>query len=470
MEIADIQPVQLTPQPPSEEELAAKQALEDQLFEQPQGTSLRVLFTTQNSCYYLQPLALNSISKEFFDGAVVANKFNHAKAESLKTHDLFVNRHVDKGKTGDDLLLTSKTQVFKLTDSVAGDCKSHTKITNKFAFPVATTSHERLSYEQKSVSYTVCALFNETLSKSTNLFQKQFEKPASRQTDGKRAHQEISSPKKCRDSSSPKVTNSYNNVRIDNNSYNQKRERQEREKERDGSSGRQHQEPGEQEHDQYKKDKNGPISEISPKEFIDFASSDSLIFSELFQMRVSHFDVLILFIEVLKLAIKGREIERASRMDERRLQLEHMSNLVSNFKQQGKWMLFTSIGSGVLSIASGALPIVGFMKGESLLNTFKPIFRSLEKIEDHNKLFKSLSKITFSMSEMYKSTGQIQNTYSESSRVYDQTMLDIYKTHWEEDTRSMDEIKDQWKNIEQFLYQALQMHHDAIRQLYSYGH
>ena len=75
--------------------------------------------------------------------------------------------------------------------------------------------------------------------------------------------------------------------------------------------------------------------------------------------------------------------------------------------------------------------------------------------------------MTFAMSEMSKSTGQIHNTFAEGNRTFDQHMSDLHKTDWDENTRTMDEIKDSWKGIENFLYQSLQMYHDAIRQLYN---
>lgn len=205
---------------------------------------------------------------------------------------------------------------------------------------------------------------------------------------------------------------------------------------------------------------------IDPEEFIEFANQESKLLSELLNMRVNHFDVLVLFIEVMKLSLKGREEERKSRMVERELQLQHIQNMVDNFKQQGKWMLFSNLGSGVLSIVSGISPIVGHLKGDWILDKLSNITSKFNGMKT-DQFFKGVTKTTFAMSEMYKSTGQIQNTFAESSRTYDQHMAEMRKTDWEEDTRAMDELKDQWKNMENFLHQSLQMYHDAIRQLYS---
>ncbi|MCC5832831.1 MAG: hypothetical protein JJU12_07310 [Chlamydiales bacterium] len=205
---------------------------------------------------------------------------------------------------------------------------------------------------------------------------------------------------------------------------------------------------------------------LNPEEVLAYAADESRLLTELLNMRVNHFDVLVLFIEVMKISLKGREQERKSRMQERELQLQHIQNMVDNFKQQGKWMLFSNLGAGVLAIASGLSPIVGHMKGDWIRDKLGGIFSSLQEMEK-DKFFEGVTKMTFAMSEMYKSTGQIQNTFAESGRTYDQHMAEIRKTDWEEETRTMDELKEMWKNMESFLHQSLQMHHDAIRQLYS---
>lgn len=205
---------------------------------------------------------------------------------------------------------------------------------------------------------------------------------------------------------------------------------------------------------------------MNPKDFFDYAAEESTLLTELFKMRVNHFDVLILFIEVLKLSLKSREQERISRMEERELQLQHIQNIVDNFKQQGKWMLFANLGSGALGIVSGLTPIIGYTSGgDWILDKLKWAFSGLSDMEK-KQFYKSAGQITQQMSKMYESTGNIQQTFSESSRTFDQHMAELRKSDWDEDTRSMEEIKDLWKNIENFLHQTLQMYHDEVGQLY----
>jgi hypothetical protein len=209
-----------------------------------------------------------------------------------------------------------------------------------------------------------------------------------------------------------------------------------------------------------------PIDHFS-KGLSSYAAQESIL-SQLFNMRVSQFDVLILFLEIMKLDIKNSELQELSRREERELQIMHMEKVVQNYKDQGNWQLFASLGSGILSIVSGALPIVGYMKGDWVIEKLKSfsMFSGLEG-QNKDKVFKNFAKIVQGMSEMQRSTGQIQETFYEGHRTFDQHMSDLYKSDWEESTRNLDDIKQNWKSIENFLYQSLQMYHDSVRSLYN---
>ncbi len=257
---------------------------------------------------------------------------------------------------------------------------------------------------------------------------------------------------------------------------NQKLEKKE-DQERDSQKRKQEEEEGFAEGNNQNQQQNGDeetkksknvtkIDESFAKEFNEYAVQDSSL-SEIFKVRVSQFDVLLLFIEIMKLDIKSREQEKLSRRLERELQLAHMQKVVDNYKSQGKWTMFANLGSGVLAIVSGACPIIGHMQGDWILGKLKGFFSSLADVKK-DQFFKGITKMTYAMSEMQKSAGQIYQTFAEGDRTYDQHMSDLHKTDWEENTRSMDEIKDNWKGIENFLYQALQMYHETIRQLYSH--
>lgn len=202
-----------------------------------------------------------------------------------------------------------------------------------------------------------------------------------------------------------------------------------------------------------------------PDEIREYGLQESLL-SQIVGMRVSNFDVLHLFFEILKLAIKDRDSETISRREERLLQLEHMHSVVENYQSQGKWLLTTTIMSGVLGIVSGIAPILGHMKGDWILEKLSGFFTSLKDMEK-DKFFKGIMKITQTMSEIQKGMGQVQQTFAEGSRTRDEQMGRIHETQKDERTRAIEDLKDQWKGIENFLLQMLQMLHDQIRQLYN---
>ncbi len=252
---------------------------------------------------------------------------------------------------------------------------------------------------------------------------------------------------------------------------NEEREQQrhkEREEEEEGFAGGQqgHSQQDEEapEREKYKAEK---IDETRFRHVASYAGEESIL-SEIFKMRISQFDVLILFIEILKIEIKSREQERIERRQERELQIQHMQKVVENFKEQASSGTKTGIGAGVLGIASGLLPIIGHIGGDWIIKNFGSFpFFSMLRDGKKEMVFKNLAKICGSLSEMQKGYGEIHSRHSEGSRTYDQHMSDIYRTDWEERTRSIDEIKDSWKGIENFLYQTLQMQHETIRQLYN---
>lgn len=200
------------------------------------------------------------------------------------------------------------------------------------------------------------------------------------------------------------------------------------------------------------------------KQFLQYALQTSIL-SQIFDMRISNLDVLILFIEVMKLALKSRQQQHLFRNEERLLQLSHMKEIVASYKDQANSLLFSGLASGLLAVFSGVAPIFGCIKGEWTLIHLSKIFSSLKDMESE-KFFENVSKITLATSEMAKATGQIQTAFNEGHRTYDDYYKESYKIDADDRSRAIEEIKDNWRSLESFLYQCLQMQHDTIKQLY----
>ncbi len=200
-------------------------------------------------------------------------------------------------------------------------------------------------------------------------------------------------------------------------------------------------------------------------QFVQFSAQESIL-SQLFERRISHFDVLTLCIEIMKITLKNRESEVISRREERLLQLEQMEEVVKNFKNQSKLLLGTSLGTGILSIFSGFTPILGHMKGDFIQDKLSMLVSSFKDMEKQ-KFFKALGKMTQSMAQMSNSTGDINIKFSEGDRTRAEQMTRIHNENREDLTRKLEDTKDMWKNFENFLLQILQTDHEVARQLYN---
>ena len=199
-------------------------------------------------------------------------------------------------------------------------------------------------------------------------------------------------------------------------------------------------------------------------ELIEYGKQESSL-SALVGRRVSQFDIFLLFIEILKLFIKSREQERISRKIERELQIEHIEKVVSNFKSNGKALFGAYVGAGVLGIFSAAMPLAGHAWGEPMKNMFSHLMPSVQTMKTP-KFVKSMTDMTFAMSQMQRYYGEIQNTFSQGNRRLHQHKSDLYKTDGDEDTRSIEAILEAWRSLEKFIYDMLQRNHETTRQLY----
>lgn len=260
-----------------------------------------------------------------------------------------------------------------------------------------------------------------------------------------------------------KLTTGHNNATKENDKTDDREQKHKKKDQEEGFAEDQKDGNKDQNREQ-ENDKAVKAEGIDPQEFLEYASQESII-SQFFDVRVSQLDVFALFIEVLKLSLKGKEQERIGRRQERELQILHMENVCENYKNQGKNLLMSNVGAGVMAIFSGACPIAGSLWGDGIRDAIGNVFGKSDL--SNRDFFRSASKLTYAMSEMGKAQGQIRNTFAEGNRTYDQHKTELHKADSDESTRSMEELKDHWKNIEQFLYQQLQMQHEAARQLYN---
>lgn len=212
-----------------------------------------------------------------------------------------------------------------------------------------------------------------------------------------------------------------------------------------------------------------PSTSLTPKEeeeYQAYLQSECTSTSQILGFSVSHYDVLLLFFELLKIGITEKEQEKISRRQERDFQCEHMKNVVENFKTQSSFALMTGVGAGIIGIGGSLLPIIGHMKGQSIIDTFSGWFTSL-KDANPKKVFDSLARTARSMEKLQGATSEIHRAYSESGRTYDQHLSDLARTDGEECTRTLDDMKQNDREIINFINQLLQEKQEETRSLYS---
>ena len=207
-----------------------------------------------------------------------------------------------------------------------------------------------------------------------------------------------------------------------------------------------------------------PPARSDYESFLRIMMQDSEL-SDFFGVRVSHFDVMTLFIELMKLEVNDNHEERVSRLEERRYQITWMEGVVKQYKSQAKFLLFAGVGAGVLGVLSGALPIIGHVGGDFMLSKLSMVYQGFNGMK-RAKVFDNISKMCFSMSEMNKAMGQVQSSFCEGERSWAEHKSSLHRTDGEESTRSIEERTREFKTWSDILAQLLRMEQDLVKQLY----
>jgi hypothetical protein len=189
--------------------------------------------------------------------------------------------------------------------------------------------------------------------------------------------------------------------------------------------------------------------------FKTFLSEESAEISQILNRTVSRFDILILFLELMKLYVENLFQQRIVRQQERDEWRKFMIEVVENLKDQGRWILMSSIGSGVLNILSGLTPFINHAAGgwiHGKLSSFS-MFDGFKRDE----LFKMVQRLTHAMAPLYESTGRIHNTFASAREKKSQFSSDSARMSVDESTRTMDEILQVFRSIESTIAEWLRM-------------
>ncbi|AFS24416.1 hypothetical protein [Chlamydia psittaci] len=239
-------------------------------------------------------------------------------------------------------------------------------------------------------------------------------------------------------------------------------------------------EQGQQEHQEqhhHKQKKDFAIEELSnqislhytqshslPNEIIEFSLTEAQL-SSLMHMRVSNLDILRICAEIMKLMLNSREQDNLSRLEARKHLLEKAKELIESYESQAKISQWLGIATATLGIIGAAAPIIGEISGKQILG-FIQRHTGLWKRATAHTFFKGAGKICSSLSQLTETSSKIYELKETASRTFAENYKEIFRMEYDEITRSIEEVKDHWKNMDNFLLQILQTEHDAVRSLY----
>lgn len=207
------------------------------------------------------------------------------------------------------------------------------------------------------------------------------------------------------------------------------------------------------------------MSQSLPKEMIEFSLSESHL-SSLFHMRVSHYDVLRMCAEIMKLMLRSRSLEQHEKSQTRRLFIEEAQKLERSYARQADISRWLGISTAVLGIVGAASPICGEIAGDQIINFVQKNMNVWQKATSA-PLFKNIGQVFSSLSHLSETASKIYELQESSHRATAESYKDLMRLEHDEVIRMIEETKDHWKNMENLLLQILQTHHDSIRSLYN---
>ncbi|WP_420866311.1 hypothetical protein [Chlamydia avium] len=201
-----------------------------------------------------------------------------------------------------------------------------------------------------------------------------------------------------------------------------------------------------------------------PDDIVAFALSESQL-SSLMHMRVSNLDILRICAEIMKLMLNSREQDSLSRLEVRKHLIEKAKDLVESYENQAKLTQWLGVATATLGIIGAASPLLGEIAGDRILEFLQKNI-GIFKNASSKTFFKSMGKICSSLSQLTEASSKIYELKETASRTFSENYKEIFRIEHDEITRSIEEVKDHWKNMDNFLLQMLQTEHDAIRSLY----
>lgn len=205
-------------------------------------------------------------------------------------------------------------------------------------------------------------------------------------------------------------------------------------------------------------------SPLVPDPIIAFASSTAQLNSSM-RSHVSYLDVLRICAEIMKLMLKSREQDQTTRREAREALLAQAKELVDSYNTQAKISHWLGITTAALGIMGAVSPIVGEVLGDPIIE-FIQRTTGLFKNATARTLFKSFDKLCSALSQLSETSSKIYELKETASRTGTESYKEISRLYQDDITRSIEETKDHWRSMDNFLLQILQTEHDSARSIY----
>lgn len=202
-----------------------------------------------------------------------------------------------------------------------------------------------------------------------------------------------------------------------------------------------------------------------PEEIVTFALSEAQL-SSIVHMRVSHYDILKICAEIMKLMLNSKELDVFEKRQTKKAFLEEAKRLEDSFSRQAQISRWIGMSTAVLGIIGASSPLFGEIAGDQILN-FVQKHAGIWKNATSHTFFKSAGKVFTSLSQLSETASKIYELQESSHRTAAENYKELMRLGYDEAIRTIEETKDHWKNMDNLLLQILHTQHESTCSLYN---
>lgn len=202
-----------------------------------------------------------------------------------------------------------------------------------------------------------------------------------------------------------------------------------------------------------------------PEEIIHFAQSEAKL-SAVLHMRVTHYDILRICAEIMKLMLNSKELDIFEKRQTKQVFLEEAKKLTDSFSRQAQISRWIGVSTSVLGIIGAASPLFGEIAGDQILS-FVQKHAGIWKGVQSQTFFESMGKIFTTLSQLSETASKIYELQESAHRTTAENYKELMRLGYDEAIRNIEETKDHWKSMDNLILQVLQTQHESARSLYN---